>query len=129
MKSVDSQDSKLELYQIDENGRRTQLKEYAYSTEERWIRETVDLPGTGPYRIVFRGTVVERWTEHIGLDDIDIFQGNCSEHEMIVFTFETEDGWANEDGQMADWIRQNGSTKTEILLPNEVHTILSGIFF
>ncbi|XP_071133287.1 uncharacterized protein [Mytilus edulis] len=77
------QGSTLELYQINETGMPIQLREYIKSTEDIWIRETVDLPGTGPYRIIFRGTVVAKFTEYIGLDDINTFEGNCSELPSI----------------------------------------------
>lgn len=70
--------SKLELFQTKEKGKSSLLKEYIKSTEARWIRETLDLPGSLPYRIIFRGTVFGHWKNHIGLDDIDILPESCS---------------------------------------------------
>lgn len=72
------QGSKLELFQTKEKGRSSLLKKYINSTETKWIRETVDLPGSLPYRIIFRGTVFGHWNDHIGLDDIDILPESCS---------------------------------------------------
>lgn len=69
--------SKLELFQTKEKGKSSLLKEYINSTDERWIRETLDLPGSLPYGIIFRGTVFGGWNNHIGLDDIDIVE-SCS---------------------------------------------------
>lgn len=72
------QGSKLELLQTNENGRSILLKECINSTETRWIQETVDLPESVPYRIIFRGTVFGHWNNYIGLDDIDIRPESCS---------------------------------------------------
>ncbi|XP_076075983.1 uncharacterized protein LOC143046802 [Mytilus galloprovincialis] len=72
------QGSKLELFQTKEKGKSSLLKAYINSTETRWIRETLDLPGSLPYRIIFHGTVFEQWNNYIGLDDIDILPESCS---------------------------------------------------
>lgn len=79
MNSVSSQGSTLELYQVNEMGKHVpiQLREYTNSTE-KWIPETVDLPETGLYRIIFHGTVAAKFTDYIGLDDIDIYERHCS---------------------------------------------------
>ncbi|CAC5410585.1 unnamed protein product [Mytilus coruscus] len=124
---IDANGSKLILYLSNkDDDNRIQLKEYNKSTDEKWIRGTVNLPGIGSYKIVFVGVVYEKWSDYVGLDDVDIFHGNCSENDKVVYTFEKEEGWVNLDGQTVDWVRRNGENKTDNLLPYKDHTISSG---
>ncbi|XP_035827621.1 MAM and LDL-receptor class A domain-containing protein 1-like [Aplysia californica] len=96
---------------------------FSYDIGRGWRKAEVTLDLDGSYQVVFEGVVGSSFRSDIGVDDISLTSGACSNTLQCQFTSDTC-LWTNtyDSSDDFDWIRQHGSTFSSLTGPSFDHT-------